>query len=732
MKHVHFCMKAAMLFVMSCFLSCSDVVNENYPTTTIGSLDVTAKAYPGVNVITWNAVKDAATYSVYRTTVDGQRETCVMDERTYTYYVDTDVNTKSSYRYRVIAHPVDSTVHDAAQRDVSLTTQDTWPTAGTEFLKLAQSESGSQSTTSLSASSISATLLAKSGSTVRVSFPVKPYARYTVTVGQPGGASLNEYAAIDSSVTVQGFNYTETATVDVTALFSGEKEVTIVATPYSARYISSTVTASSHVTVSDISKIASAIDGNITVTWTNYENGSKTAYTRVRFSPVTFDGKELSVSDYSVYRAIPGISDSGSLVYSSITKLTGPTKDIDASTANETVYYCDDRIPLSEFFATEGYFYYYVVLKYEGSIKTKRQRVENPSYENGDWNFYPPSDEETSSGSLYIRDLMIDAQGRLHVEAFASTESSSSVQFSYGYFSTYNQALSAVERELSNKISLNSNYGDKYYSGMSFETLGPGYYAFRLVDGSEQAHTIIAYSRYDDGVYWLEIRKGSLYNSNILPKPEITSISKEFDQNSYTSVTLNYSSSEYYYDSNNMFFYRIYRATSSTNSPDYIDYHCIATTTERQYVDTRMYDIDSYRTIELGQYVFYKVETVKPYYYAYTEPMASERSDVKFVCALKAPSSWLMSAVTTDGNNTVTVTWNNDYDWNTKFRIGCVPFYASEPASVYDVETTDSGTVPSNGCTRFAVQAYYSETDSTGGQICSKWSTPVDVQYQSY
>lgn len=723
MKQVHFCMKAAMLFVMSCFLSCSDVVNENYPTTTIGSLDVTAKAYPGVNVITWNAVKDAATYSVYRTTVDGQRETCVMDERTYTYYVDTDVNTKSSYRYRVIAHPVDSTVHDAAQRDVSLTTQDTWPTAGTEFLKLAQSESGSQSTTSLSASSISATLLAKSGSTVRVSFPVKPYARYTVTVGQPGGASLNEYAAIDSSVTVQGFNYTETATVDVTALFSGEKEVTIVATPYSARYISSTVTASSHVTVSDISKIASAIDGNITVTWTNYENGSKTAYTRVRFSPVTFDEKELSVSDYSVYRAIPGISDSGSLVYSSITKLTGPTKDIDASTANETVYYCDDRIPLSELSTTSN-FYYYVVLKYEGNIKTAYKVMSVPRSEDSDWNFYPPSDEETSSGSLYIRDLMIDAQGRLRVEVFASTESSSSVQFSYGYFSTYNKALSAVGSELSNKISL-SNYGGKYYSGMSSETSWSSYYyAFRLVDGSGQAHTIIAYSRYDDGVYWLEIRKGKLYDSNDLPTPEIISIHKEFDQyNYYNSVTLNYSPSEYYYDSKNMFFYRIYRAISSTYSPDYIDYYRIATTTSTQYVDTTY--------IGLGQYVFYKVETVKPYYYAYTEPMASRQSEMKFVCALKAP--WSVSAVTTDGNNTVTVTWNSDdYDWNTKFRIGCVPFGASEPAFVYDVETTNSGTVPSNGCTRFAVQAYYSETDSTGEPICSKWSTPVDVQYQSY
>lgn len=569
------------------------------------------------------------------------------------------------------------------------------------------------------------------------SFCVKPYARYTVTVGQPGGASLNEPAAIDSSVTVQGFNYTETATVDVTALFSGEKEVTIVATPYSARYISSTVTASSHVTVSDISKIASAIDGNITVTWTNYENWSKTAHTRVRFSPVTFDGKELSVSDYSVYRAIPGISDSGSLVYSLITKLTGLTKDIDASAANETVYYCDDRIPLSEFSATEGYFYYYVVLKYEGNIKTAYKVMSVPRNEDGDWNFYPPSDEETVSGSLYIRDLMIDAQGRLHVEAFASTESSSSVQFSYGYFSTYNQALSAVESELSNKISLNSNYGDKYYSGMSFETLGSGYYAFRLVDGSGQAHTIIAYSRYDDGVYWLEIRKGSLYGSLSLPTPEITYIYKEFDQYNYNSVTLNYSSSEYYYDSNNMFFYRIYRATGSSRDYPYTDYQCIATTTERQYVDTRMYDI------ELGQYVFYKVETVKPYYYAYTEPMASRQSEMKFVCALKAP--WPVSAVTTDGNNTVTVTWNNDYyDGNIKFKIGYVLQGASEPAFTYGGSAaTDSETVSSNNYTRFAVQAYYSyyngesyfeETDSTGEPICSKWSTPVDVdvQYQSY
>lgn len=704
MKRLSFVAKAAMLFVAGCFLSCGDVTNENYPTTTIGSLNVTANAYQGVNVITWNAVKDAESYSVYKS-VNGGREFFVESPADMTF-IDTDIEQNVSYRYRIIAHPIDTQLHDAAQKEVTLKTKSDWASAGSSFLDLSKNEGG----TTLSGSTISASLLSSSGSTVRVKFPVKSYAKYTVKVGQPGGASLNDPAAIDSAVTVNGFDYAETATVDVTALFSGVKEVTIVATPYSNLYTSSTVKAAETVTVSDFSKIPSATAGEITAKWTAYYNPRANA--RISFSPASLDGKKFNISDYKVYRAIPGSSGTGNLVYSSITELY-LRKDVDASTTNTTVYYCDDNLDISAVSTV----YYYVVLTYNGQIKVGSTYLTVPGSSDDDWNFYPGG--ESSSSSSYIQNLIVDEYQHLNVDVYASN--GYSAKFTYGSFSTYNQALVAVESELSYEVSLSYNSDKSYYKGKSDYTLNVGYYyAFRFVDG-DSVHKIIAYLRssyydgnYDNGmIYYLEMKYGRPNGYSETLTPEITTISKEFDQSYYNSVTLDYSVS-----GSSSVYYRIYRATSTSNTtPDDSAYYCFTTTTSTQYEDTDIY------SWSLGQYLFYKVEAVNPY------TGGTTKSEAKFVCALETPRS--VSAVTNEGDSTVTVSWEYGNDYNVRFNIGRVPTGMNEPFYYTSGVTSNSASISPGGYSQFAVQAYYDENDSTGELICSKWSSPVTAQPQS-
>ena len=396
-------------------------------------------------------------------------------------------------------------------------------------------------------------------------------------------------------------------------------------------------------------------------------------------------------------------------MYSSITELY-LRKDVDTSTTNTTVYYCDDNLDISAVSTV----YYYVVLTYNGQIKVGSTYLTVPGSSDDDWNFYPGG--ESSSSSSYIQNLIVDESQHLNVDVYASN--GYSAKFTYGSFSTYNKALVAVESELSHEVSLSYNSDKSYYKGKSDYTLNVGYYyAFRFVDG-DSVHKIIAYLRssyydgnYDNGmIYYLEMKYGrpNGYSEHLMP--EITTISKEFDQWNYNSVTLDYSVS-----GSSSVYYRIYKATSTSSiSPDDSAYNRITTTTSTQYEDTSMYSV--------GQYLFYKVEAVNPY------TGGTTKSEAKFVCALQAP--WGVSAVTNESNSLVTVSWSYD-DIKAKFNIGRVPTGMSESNFYLGGVTSNSGSILPEGYSQFAVQAYYDENDSTGELICSKWSSPVTAQPQS-
>lgn len=623
MKRVHKVVKAILLSMIGLagFFSCTHV----YPTTEIDSFDVTAEAYHGVNILTWDAVKDAASYSVYRTT-DGQREQVLSQYQNNNFYIDTEIKQGTEYEYRVLAHPVNTVVHDSSEEEVDVETAETWPPVNTSFLDLAQYDDDDDFWgETLSEGSISAELIASSGSNVSVRFPVKPYAKYTVKIGQIGGAALNDNNAIDAYKTILGFDYDQNqyATVDIPALFPGEKEITVVAEPFSPRYTSSTVQSYSTVTINDISKLAYAVDGNIVdATWTNCDPYNTDPYynagiakVRVRFSPATLNGTMFAANDYTIYRAI--LNSKGELEggreYSSITKLGSPSKDIDASTPSKTVYYYDDTIDLPSV-ADISTVKYYVVLNYEGKIKTACTELYAPnSGGDNDWNYRPDN-------NVRIKNLTLNENGHLTVDVHA--DYFIDPQFTYGYFNSYNEAITAVERELPNEVSLSPDYQSDYYSGTSSGSLTSNgiydYYAFRFVNktlyGTEVVRKVIAQvnSTYSDeygSVYYLDIRDG---------REEVDGYG--YDGNAYiynatnsddaSSITLSFAASY-----NNAARYLIYRKISET--PDSADGYNLDGFERIASIDCKLGD-DPYRNYSdkispAGCYVTYKIVAIPRY-----------------------------------------------------------------------------------------------------------------------
>lgn len=680
------------------FFSCTHV----YPTTEIDSFDVTAEAYHGVNILTWDAVKDAASYSVYRTT-DGQREQVLSQYQDNNFYIDTEIAQGTEYEYRVLAHPVNTVVHDSSEEEVDVETAETWPPVNTSFLDLAQYDDEYDLWgETLHEGSISAELLASSGTNnVRVKFPVKPYAKYTVKIGQIGGAALNDNNAIDTYKTIFGFDYDQNqyATVDIPAVFSGEKEITVVAEPLSPRYNSSTVKSYSTVTIYDISKLANAVDGNIDATWTNYYDDSKDAKVRVRFSPATLNGTMFATSDYTIYRAIINSKGEwntlGKREYSSITELGSPRTDIDASTPSKTVYYYDDNIDLSSV-ADVSTVKYYVVLNYEGKIKTAYGELYAPNGGwNDDWNYHPDS-----ASNARIKNLTLDQNGYLTVDV--QTNYIESSKFTYGYFNTYNEAITAVESELPNAVSLSVNYYGDYYGGTSSEPLTTtgsySYYAFRFVSKTsyetEVVRKVIAQVNYSSeygGVYYFDIRDGRHELEGYDGNAYIYDATYE----NFETYRINLSLGASY---NNAARYLVYRKISTTADYDYGydlngferigSINCTLTlgdyyTSYSEIVSTAGFYV-SYKIVAIPRYSAPSSDNIT-YNYAQTYVLAKPVLDTngseltwKSVRNAESYRVYYATSRTELEQSTFSQNWDRDYDNDYSETYSHTPFTASE------------------------------------------------------
>lgn len=663
MKKRIFALAALVLSAGLFVLSCTNITN--YATTTISSVDVTAKAYSGVNILTWKAVKDAGSYSVYKTVVDGKNETLVLSQSKDTYYCDTDIEEGCSYKYRVIAHPVNDVVHDAGQKEISLKAKKSWAPKGTSFSQLAQYESDSGDET-LDRWSIQTSRLADSGSTIRVKFPVKPYAMYTVQIGQKNGAATGASDVTDYAITINGFEYSKTATVDVDAVYPGEKEITVTATPYNILYASEIFTPYDTIEIFEIEGVTKPYE-EISVKWTNYDSWNKIATVRVQFVPVSFQGQVFELSDYAVYRAVKTNKTNSGLSYNKraydyIEKVDGPWEGVatETSLSGSKVYYTTDSVNIADVYSVT----YYVVLTRNGRITSGNETLRVPGLSDADWNFTPDTGEELRG--TYIENLTLDKDGYLTVTAYSNYNKP---KFTYDYFSTYNQALVAVEGELYNEVPLKSISPDYSYSykGTSDSTLTStyGYYAFRLVeqqsDGTEVAHKIIAKLKHSGdgygywGPYYLEIEdrssRPSGYNSVSAPyiysTPDV-----EFDRTNYNSITLNYYNYNYNQD---IQYYNIYRAITYSYEKGYdYSYYLIDTVKAAEYDFTYKDESEELKETELGYYVIYKIEAVGRYNVS--------KSDEVSILRLKAPTG-VDYYLSSDeySNYYVNLLWNSDY-----------------------------------------------------------------------
>ncbi len=316
--------------------SCKDA--DEYTYTTVAQLDapsVTVKAYPGVNIVTWNAVKDAQNYDLYVKIGDNQ-EVPESLSTTNLYYADTIedaiVAGKSvSYRYRLVAKPQSSAnkTFKASEATVSVSTKNTAAANGTKFSALNantyENEFDSNATV-LANDKITVNPLVTSGYAT-VSFPVKSYAKYEIYLKNTDKPTLTS-AADNPSKTVEGASYKNnaTATVKVTNLTNGAKTVTVKAIPYYEGYEAETFTSTATIKVA---ALGANVGSNPNAAYTN----ATTA--RIYWEPgtVTLTGKNTPTTYYKVYR-----KDADN----NYTAVSGTVTSADKS--GTVYYYIDDTI----------------------------------------------------------------------------------------------------------------------------------------------------------------------------------------------------------------------------------------------------------------------------------------------------------------------------------------------------------------------------------------------------
>src|SRR5574344_1506279 len=317
------CAVAALAASFALF-SCQGATSYSSAIDTVYNLEgpgnLTAKAYPGTNIITWSTVKDASGYEIYRDNIYlglvSAKNTCVYsdsaileDGKTYKYKV---VSTSKSNASRMVyANNGESTVDCRA----------IVPAVGTAALDLAAKEDGyDKNAAVLSADTITATVVDGS---VYVTFPAKPYLSYKVYTSADNEIAAKGGLGYVSSGTNVGQTTTAYATVAITD--SGKKTITVAASSANKIYAKSTVTATATVTVPALSDITAS--SNVKAVWASATKAHIT-FTGVKLT----DGTYAPAAYYKVYRY-------ANLAYTEVTGVTASTTNTDSTAV---AFYVDD------------------------------------------------------------------------------------------------------------------------------------------------------------------------------------------------------------------------------------------------------------------------------------------------------------------------------------------------------------------------------------------------------
>lgn len=380
----------SVLAVSVLLASCTQVDSRIDTVDTLETPSVKAVAYPGVNYISWNAVKGAANYKVTRT-VDGDVETTIVDNTTDLFTKDFLSVNDVDVEYKVYAlsksNPSRAVyVYDSNAGSASVT--NIFPPVGTKAIDLPKYEKDSgwnfdkdadnkdwKDDFIPTAENIKVQLV---DGAIHVTAPTKAYLS-TRVVGYTGNKEeifdykypsgsvtafdkyQNKFLSNKSVITSAG-EYKFKATVN--ALYEGWQY---------AYYEQSEIALNTTITIPSI-EISKATQ----ITLVDYIDDAKTN-ARIEFMPaVSKDGATtFAVADYKVYRALAGSND---LV--EVKDLKADSRTIKGKT--EVVYYVEDKVP-----SNKVAYDYYVVLskdnKFESTNNSRRLETPNFDQTNSGW-----------------------------------------------------------------------------------------------------------------------------------------------------------------------------------------------------------------------------------------------------------------------------------------------------------------------------------------------------------
>ena len=364
----------SVLAVSVLLASCTQVDSRIDTVDTLETPSVKAVAYPGVNYISWNAVKGAANYKVTRT-VDGGVEDTLVPDTSDLHITDSLSVNDVDVEYKVYAlsnsNPSRAVyVYDSNAGSASVT--NIFPPVGTKAIDLPKYEKDSgwnfdegadnsnwKDDFIPTAENIKVQLV---DGAIHVTAPTKAYLS-TRVVGYTGNKEEIFYYDFPTRTEIE-FNKYQNKTLSKKSVITSPGEYKFKATVnalgewYGNAYYGETIFAlNTTITIPEVKP--SKHTGNITV---KYIDDAQTI-ARVQFEPaVSLDGKEVfAVTDYKVYRAVNGTSN--------LEEVTGLKADSITSDGKTTVVYVvDDTVP-----ANNVAYYYYVVLskdkEFESGIK---------------------------------------------------------------------------------------------------------------------------------------------------------------------------------------------------------------------------------------------------------------------------------------------------------------------------------------------------------------------------
>lgn len=406
----------SVLAVSVLLASCTQVDSRIDTVDTLETPSVKAVAYPGVNYISWNAVKGAANYKVTRT-VDGGVETLLDslgdDGVTSDLYITDSLSVNDvDVEYKVYAlsnsNPSRAVyVYDSNAGSASVT--NIFPPVGTKAIDLPKYEKDSgwnfdegadnsnwKDDFIPTAENIKVQLV---DGAIHVTAPTKAYLS-TRVVGYTGNKEEIFYYDYPTRTETE-FNKYQNKTLSKKSVITSAGEYKFKATVnalgewYRNAYYGETIFALNTTITIPAVKTSKPTD-NITV---KYIDDAQTI-ARVQFEPaVSLDGKEVfAVTDYKVYRAVNGTSN--------LEEVTGLKADSITSYGKTTVVYVvDDTVP-----ANNVAYDYYVVLskdkEFESGISpVKLNKADINNLTDGGYvsSYYIDADDDKNSNDVVVK-----------------------------------------------------------------------------------------------------------------------------------------------------------------------------------------------------------------------------------------------------------------------------------------------------------------------------------------